>query len=268
MTKVTIKTLQALKQQQQKFACVTAYDASFAALVAQAEIETLLIGDSLGNVIQGQQTTVPVTLEDMVYHIACVANGLRTADYQPLLIADMPYMSYAYPEQAFASATDLMQAGAQMVKLEGGDWLLETVELMAERGINVCAHLGLTPQSVDALGGFKVQGKDQQQAEQILASAKSLAEAGAALLVLECVPASLAAEITQAIDIPVIGIGAGNQTDAQVLVLYDMLGMNTGKAPRFVKDFLTGHDYGVLGALKAYKQAVVSGSFPTEQHSY
>jgi 3-methyl-2-oxobutanoate hydroxymethyltransferase len=268
MNKVTVKTLDDFKQQQKKFACVTAYDASFAALVAQAEIETLLIGDSLGNVIQGQQTTVPVTLEDMVYHIACVANGLQNQAFQPLLIADMPYMSYAYPEQAIASATELMQAGAQMIKMEGGDWLLDTVELMSERGINVCAHLGLTPQSVDALGGFRVQGKDQAQAASIISSAKALAEAGARLLVLECVPSTLAAEITQAVSIPVIGIGAGNQTDAQVLVMYDMLGMNLGKAPRFVKDYLTGNDYGIVGALKAYKSEVINGSFPTEQHSY
>ena len=268
MTKVTIKTLEDLKQQQQKFACLTAYDATFAGLVAQAEIETLLIGDSLGNVIQGQQTTVPVTLEDMVYHIACVANGIRGQAYQPMLIADMPYMSYAYPEQAFASATELMQAGAQMIKMEGGDWLLETVELMNERGINVCAHLGLTPQSVDALGGFRVQGREQNQANEIVSSAKALEQAGARMLVLECVPASLAADITKQLSIPVIGIGAGNQTDAQVLVLHDMLGLNSGKAPKFVKDFLTGHDYGVLGAFKAFKQAVMSGAFPDEEQSY
>ena len=268
MTKVTIKTLEDLKLAGKKFACITSYDASFAARVAEAEIETLLIGDSLGNVIQGQQTTVPVTLEDMVYHIACVSSGLHGLDYQPLLIADMPYMSYAYPEQALASATELMQAGAHVVKVEGGDWLLETVEVLSERGINVCGHLGLTPQTVDALGGFRVQGRETEQAEQIIADAKALEAAGARLLVLECVPADLAKTITESIQIPVIGIGAGVNTDAQVLVLHDMLGISSGKAPRFVKDFLTGHDYGVIGALKAFKEAVVTSTFPTDEHSF
>lgn len=268
MSNTTINNLDIKKQNKEKFACVTAYDASFAKLVAKAGIETLLIGDSLGNVIQGEETTVPVTLEEMSYHINCVSRGLQDQQNRPLLIADMPFMSYATAEQALDSAAILMQSGAQVVKLEGGDWLLDSVHLLSERGINVCGHLGLTPQTVDSLGGFKVQGREQQQAENILRQALSLEEAGARILVMECVPTDLGQRITEALTIPVIGIGAGPFTDSQVLVLYDLLGISSGKRPRFVEDFLTGHDYGIVGALSAFRDAVISGSYPQKEHCF
>ncbi len=268
MSKITITTLESKKKNAEKFTCVTAYDASFAKLVAQSEIETLLVGDSLGNVIQGEQTTVPVTIEEISYHMSCVARGLRDQTNQPLLIADMPYMSYTTPEQTIENATYLMQSGAQMVKLEGGDWLLDSVYYLSERGLNVCGHLGLTPQTVDALGGFKVQGATDAQAEEIFNQAVALEEAGARLLVLECVPTTLAKRITETLLIPVIGIGAGPYTDSQVLVIYDMLGITTGKKPRFVKDFLTGNNSGVLGALQSFHQAVLTGEYPQKEHCF
>jgi len=268
MTKITIKNLNDKCQQNEKFACVTAYDASFAKQVAAAEIETLLVGDSLGNVIQGEETTVPVTIEEMAYHVSCVSNGLQNQPFQPFLIADMPFMSYATPEIALDSASMLMQAGAQMVKVEGADWLLDSVHMLSERGINICGHLGLTPQTVDSLGGFRVQGRDPEQAELILNQALSLQEAGARMLVLECVPTMLSKQITESLDIPVIGIGAGPYTDSQVLVLYDLLGISTGKRPRFVKDFLTGNELGIAGALKSFHQEVISGNYPQKEHSF
>ena len=268
MTKITIKTLDEKSQKNERFACVTAYDASFAKLVANAEIETLLVGDSLGNVIQGEETTVPVTLEEMAYHLSCVCKGLHGQQHQPFLIADMPFMSYATSELALESATVLMQSGAQMVKLEGGEWLLDSVHFLSQRGINVCGHLGLTPQTVDSLGGFRVQGRNAEQAEQLFNQAKSLQQAGARMLVLECVPSLLAKKITEALSIPVIGIGAGPYTNSQVLVLYDLLGMTMGKRPRFVKDFLTGNTQGIAGALKAFRDAVISGDYPQQEHCF
>ena len=268
MTKITIKTLDDKCANDERFACVTAYDASFSKLIATAEIETLLVGDSLGNVIQGEKTTVPVTLEEMAYHMGCVSNGLVGQEHQPFLIADMPFMSYATTELALESATVLMQAGAQMVKVEGGDWLLNSVRYLSERGINICGHLGLTPQTVDSLGGFRMQGRQPEQAKVILEQAKSLQEAGARMLVLECVPTSLGKQITETLNIPVIGIGAGPFTNSQVLVLYDLLGMSMGRRPRFVKDFLTGNTQGIIGALKAFHDAVISGSYPEKEHCF
>jgi len=268
MPKITIKTLDDKCQQNERFACVTAYDASFAKQIAKAEIETILVGDSLGNVIQGQSTTVPVTIDDMAYHLECVSNGLKNEAFQPFLIADMPFMSYATPEAALANTTILMQSGAQVVKLEGGDWLLDSVRVLSERGINVCGHLGLTPQTVDSLGGFRVQGRDDDQASAMINQAKSLQEAGARMLVLECVPSTLGKQITQSLDIPVIGIGAGPYTNSQVLVLYDLLGISGGKRPRFVKDFLTGNKGGIQGALTAFREAVISGDYPQQEHSF
>ena len=268
MSKITIKTLDDIAHQNEKFACITAYDASFAKLIARAEIETLLVGDSLGNVIQGESTTVPVTLEEMAYHLGCVSNGLHGEQHQPFLIADMPFMSYATTELALESATVLMQAGAQMVKIEGAEWLLDSVRFLSERGLNVCGHLGLTPQTVDSLGGFRVQGRNPDQAEHIFKQANALQEAGARILVLECVPSQLAKQITEALDIPVIGIGAGPFTNSQVLVLYDLLGISVGNRPRFVKDFLTGNDHGISGALRAFRDAVISGDFPQQEHCF
>ncbi len=258
-----VTTLHAMKQAGEKIACLTAYDASFARLLDDAGVEVLLVGDSLGMVVQGQQTTVPVTMDHMVYHTRAVARGRRRA----LLIADMPFMSYARAEQTLANAARLMAEGlAQMVKLEGGRTQLDSVRLLAERGIPVCAHLGLQPQYVHKLGGYKVQGKGETAALAMLDDAKALQEAGADLLVLECVPSSLAAGIAVAVDVPVIGIGAGKDCDGQVLVSYDALGLTPGRVPRFARNFMAeGGD--IRGAVGAYVAAVKSGEFPASEHT-
>ena len=222
MKTVTINTLNALKEKGEKFPVITAYDASFSRLIEQAGIEVILVGDSLGNVIQGHDSTVPVTMDDMIYHIQSVCRGNR----QSLVIADMPFMAYATEVQAMENAALLMQAGANMVKLEGGAWLEETVLMLTERGIPTCGHLGLTPQSVNKLGGYRVQGRDDEAAMQMIRDAHLLEDAGIDILVLECVPSALAKQITEELHIPVIGIGAGPDTNAQVLVIYDMLGLS------------------------------------------
>ncbi|GIX31901.1 MAG: 3-methyl-2-oxobutanoate hydroxymethyltransferase [Porticoccaceae bacterium] len=259
---ITLATLRGHKRARRRFPVVTAYDATFARLAEEAGIEVVLVGDSVGNVCLGHRSTVPVTMADMVHHTAAVARGVTRA----LVIADLPYMSYATPEQAFANAAALMQAGAQVVKLEGGDWLAPTVRGLAERGVPVCGHLGLTPQSVDKFGGYRVQGRDAESARRLLADAEALVAAGADLLVLECVPRALAAEITQRLPVPVIGIGAGPATDAQVLVLYDLLGISP-KIPSFARDFLAEAGT-VRGALQRYAQAVREGSFPGPEHGF
>jgi 3-methyl-2-oxobutanoate hydroxymethyltransferase len=262
MSKITLNTLENRKQQQQRFAVITAYDASFARVCDEAGIEVLLVGDSLGMVLQGNDSTLPVTLDDMAYHTACVSKGNNNA----LIVGDLPFGSYATPEQTLHSAAALMRAGAHAVKLEGGIWLEDTIEALVTRGIPVCAHLGLTPQSVNIFGGYKVQGRSPEQAQQILNDAKALQDAGASLLVLECVPRTLAAEITKALHIPVIGIGAGKDTDAQVLVLHDMLGLSP-RAPRFVRNFMLGAN-SIQQALQNYRQAVLSGEFPAAEHGF
>jgi 3-methyl-2-oxobutanoate hydroxymethyltransferase len=260
MKPITLSTLQALKHNAEKIACLTAYDASFAAALEQAGVEVILVGDSLGMVIQGHDSTLPVCLDDMIYHCHNVRRGCNA----PFLIADMPFMSYASPETALHNAARLMREGrAQMVKLEGGAWLVETVRLLVERGIPVCGHLGLTPQSVHQLGGYRVQGRDDDAARQLLKDAAALQTAGASLLVLECIPQALAREVSTKLRIPVIGIGAGPHCDGQVLVLYDMLGITTGKVPSFVKNFLDGS---VQDALNHYVQAVKQGTFPATEH--
>ena len=264
MKKITLHTLQNLKQQQQPFAVLTAYDATFAALIEKAGIEVILVGDSLGNVIQGQESTVPVTMDDICYHLQCVKRGSQ----KTLVIADMPYMSFATEEQTYHNAALLMQSGANMVKLEGGDWLKQTIKGLSERGIPVCAHLGLMPQSVDALGGFKVQGRTDEAAEKLINDAKALEQAGASLLVMECVPAALAKKVTQQLSIPTIGIGAGADCDAQVLVLHDMLGLNVDFKPKFVKNFLQETQGDVLEALSLYAEQVKQRKFPTAEHSF
>lgn len=263
MKTLTISDIEQLKQQSEKFSCITAYDATFAAVISDAGVDIILVGDSLGNVIQGQKTTVPVTIEDMEYHIACVARGNKHC----LIIGDMPYMSYATPEQAYHSAALIMQAGAQMVKLEGGHWLHDTIEGLTERGIPVCAHLGLTPQSVDALGGFKVQGRDSKQAKQMLADAKALEEAGARMLVLECVPQTLAKQIAESLNIPVMGIGAGVDVDGQVLVLHDMLGISPFQA-KFVRNFMADAKGDIKAAFELYHSEVRAKKFPAAEHSF
>jgi 3-methyl-2-oxobutanoate hydroxymethyltransferase len=262
MKTVTINTLNTLKEQGEKFPVITAYDASFARLIEHAGIEVVLVGDSLGNVIQGHDSTVPVTMDDMIYHVEAVCRG----NNKSLIIADLPFMAYATEEQTMENAALLMQAGAHMVKLEGGAWLEETVLMLSERGMPVCGHLGLTPQSVNKLGGYKVQGRDDQSAEQMVLDAHLLEEAGADVLVLECVPTALAQQITNELSIPVIGIGAGPSTDAQVLVIYDMLGISP-RQPKFSKNFLT-ETGDVETALKAYAKEVRSGAFPQPEHVF
>jgi 3-methyl-2-oxobutanoate hydroxymethyltransferase len=259
----TVPGLAAMARQGEKIAMLTCYDASFAALLDRAGVDVLLIGDSLGMVIGGRTTTLAVTLEEMTYHTRCVAAGARNA----LVIADMSFGSYqASAEQAYANAARLMAAGAQMVKLEGGAWVARTVEFLVARGVPVCGHLGLQPQSVHRLGGYKVQGKTDTSARVLHEDAHALTVAGADLLVLELVPAALAAELTAEIAVPTIGIGAGPRCSGQVLVLYDMLGIYPGKTARFVRNFMTGAA-SVEEAVTAYVRAVKDGSFPGPEHS-
>lgn len=263
MPKTTLHSLTGLKQAGQKATCITSYDASFTARVNQAGIDVILVGDSLGMVLQGHSSTLPVTMEQMVYHTKCVAAG----NSDSLIMADMPFMSYRTIEQAMTNATALMQAGAQIVKLEGGLWLKDTTHKLYQQGIPVCAHLGLTPQAVNKLGGYRVQGKTPEQAASLLNEAVELEAAGASMILLECVPSSLGKAITQALGVPVIGIGAGPDTDAQVLVIYDMLGITPGKPARFVKNFLQ-QEGDLLAALEAYVAEVKSGAFPAPQHCF
>ena len=262
MSKVTVNTLQAHKEAGEKFAVITAYDACFAQRVDEAGIEAILVGDSLGMVLQGNDSTLPVTVDDMAYHTQAVSRGSNNS----LIIADMPFGSYSTLPQALDNAAELMSAGAHMVKVEGGQWLLETISALTERGIPVCGHLGLTPQSVNTLGGYKVQGRDEDSARVILEDARAVAAAGASLLVLECVPTDLASIITSGINIPVVGIGAGPGTDAQVLVLHDLLGLSP-HIPKFVRNFMAGQG-SIQAALSAYNQAVQDGSFPAPEHSF
>ncbi len=263
MAKITTASLLNMKQQGEKISTITAYDASFAKLFDQAGIHAILIGDSLGMVLQGQDSTLPVTIDDMAYHTRCVKRGVE----ETLIIADMPFMSYASQEQALANAALLMQAGASMVKMEGGAWLNDTISALVERGIPVCAHLGLTPQSVNILGGFKVQGRDDDKAQQIIADAKALEAAGAQLLVLECIPATLGEAITQALTIPTIGIGAGKDTDGQILVMHDALGIACNYMPKFSRNFLkdTGD---IKKAVELYISEVSEGNFPGDEHIF
>ena len=249
----------------EKIAMLTCYDACFARVLDEAGVDCLLVGDSLGMVLQGQASTLPVTLEETAYHVRCVRRGNRGA----WLIGDLPFGSYQQSrEQALASATVLMQAGAQMVKLEGGGWTTDTVRFLVERGIPVCAHLGLTPQSVHALGGWRVQGRDEAASQRLRREARELADAGAAMLVLELVPTELAAGITRELPIPVIGIGAGPACSGQVLVLHDMLGLSPGKPPRFLRNFMDGSQ-SIVQAVRRYVEAVKNGSFPDPQlHGY
>jgi 3-methyl-2-oxobutanoate hydroxymethyltransferase len=261
---VNVATLREMKLAREPIACLTAYDASFAQLVDTAGTDVVLVGDSLGMVIQGLDTTVPVTVDEMVYHSRCVARGLRHA----FLMVDMPFMSYTTAEQALANAVRLMQeGGAMMVKLEIGRGQVGIVEYLASQDIPLCAHLGLKPQSVHKLGGFKVQGREQEAAERMIEDARSLERAGADTLLLECVPNALGAAIRDAVQIPVIGIGAGPSVDGQILVLYDVLGITQGRMPRFVKNYMTGRD-SPLEALRAYVRAVKDRSYPAEEHCF
>lgn len=264
MSRLSLTTLRKMTAAQEKIAVLTAYDASFSHALEQAGIDVILVGDSLGMVIQGQESTVPVTVDDMIYHTANVVRGSEKA----FIVADMPFMSYANADQAIRNAARLMaEGGAQMIKLEGGAIIADTVEQLSARGIPVCAHLGLLPQSVHRLGGYIVQGREAEAAEEMLADAIRLQQAGADMLVLECVPAELAARVSQELTIPVIGIGAGKDCDGQVLVLYDMLGLTPGRRPRFSHDFLaeTG---AIQAAIAKYVQAVKSGEFPGPEQQF
>ncbi|MBU6257325.1 MAG: 3-methyl-2-oxobutanoate hydroxymethyltransferase [Burkholderiales bacterium] len=262
---MTLHRLRAMHRAGERIAMLTSYDASFARLADEAGVDVLLVGDSLGMALQGRATTLPVTLDEMAYHTACVARGNRHA----WLVADLPFGSYqAGTEQAIASSVRLMQSGAQMVKLEGGGWTAPVVRALVERGIPVCAHLGLTPQSVHALGGYRVQGRDDEAAETLRRHAHELADAGAAMVVFELMPSELARRLTVELPMPVIGIGAGAGCSGQVLVLHDMLGVTRGRLPRFVRNFMDGAP-SIAAALERYVAAVRDGSFPDESvHGY
>jgi 3-methyl-2-oxobutanoate hydroxymethyltransferase len=262
--RLTVPALATMAREGAKIAMLTAYDASFAALAERAGVDMLLIGDSLGMVIQGHPTTLPVTLADVLYHTRCVAAGC----VRPLIVADLPFGSYqGGPAQAYGSAVAALQAGAQMVKLEGGAWAAPTVEFLVARGVPVCSHIGLQPQSVNTLGGYRVQGKTADAAEALLADAQALVAAGAALLLVECVPQAVGDALTRAVPVPVIGIGAGPHCSGQVLVMYDALGIQPGRPARFVRNFMAGQD-GVEAALAAYVAAVKDGSFPGPEHCF
>ncbi|HEY3730975.1 MAG TPA: 3-methyl-2-oxobutanoate hydroxymethyltransferase [Steroidobacteraceae bacterium] len=261
---VTLSTLDQMKQRGEKIACLTAYDASFAALLDAGGVDVVLVGDSLGMVIQGHATTVPVTMDHMVYHSAAVARGLQ----RPFLITDLPFMSYPSRDLALANSVRLMQeGGARMVKLESGKEQVEIVEFLAGHDIAVCAHLGLKPQSVHKTGGFRVQGREQEAAKHMLEDARALEAAGADMVLLECIPSALGREIATALSVPVIGIGAGPGTDGQILVSYDILDMTPGRKPRFVRNFMSGAD-SPQAAVARFVQAVRSGEYPAPEHSF
>ncbi len=261
---ITVHTLRKMKAEGQKITMLTCYEASFAALMDAAGVEVLLVGDSLGMTVQGHDSTLPVRLTDMVYHTRAVARGAS----QAMVLADLPFGAYQQSkEQAFAAAAELMAAGAHMVKLEGGVWMAETTEFLHLRGIPVCAHIGLTPQSVHAFGGYRVQGKGDDGARALLQDAKAHEQAGASMVLMECVPAALAKQVTDSIACPTIGIGAGVDCDGQVLVMHDMLGVYPGKKARFVKDFMQGQS-SIQAAVAAYVAAVKDQSFPAAEHTF
>ena len=260
---ITITKLLSMHTEGEKIAMLTAYDSTMSALLNRCGVETILIGDSLGNVVQGHSSTTPVTVEQVAYHTECVAR----ANSHAFIIADLPFASYGDPVQALDSAAQLMRAGADMVKLEGGDWQIEIIQYLVERSVPVCAHLGLLPQSVHVLGGYKVQGKSNDAATLMREQALACQEAGAQMLVLEAIPSSLGKQITESLAIPTIGIGAGPDCSGQVLVLQDMLGISPGKPPKFVKNFVDGHA-SIEAAIKAYVREVKTGKFPGPEHGF
>ncbi|NCX26296.1 MAG: 3-methyl-2-oxobutanoate hydroxymethyltransferase [Burkholderiaceae bacterium] len=260
---ITITKLLAMHTDGEKIAVLTAYDSTMSALLNRCGVEVILIGDSLGNVIQGHSSTTPVTVEEMAYHTECVAR----ANHHAFLVADLPFASYGDPLQALESAAELMRAGADMVKLEGGSWQIDIIRFLVERSVPVCAHLGLLPQSVHLLGGYKVQGKSKDAATQMLDQAHDCQAAGAQMLVLEAIPSALGEKITQSLHIPTIGIGAGPNCSGQVLVLQDLLGISPGKPPKFVKDFMAGNS-SIEAAIKTYVREVKSGKFPGPEHCF
>jgi len=261
---VTLSTLSQMRADGERIASLTAYDASFAACLDAAGVDVVLVGDSLGMVIQGHDTTVPVTMDNMVYHTRAVSRGLRRA----FLMADLPFMSYTTPDQALTNSVRLMQeGGARMVKLESSGTQTEIVEFLARHDIAVCAHLGLKPQSVHKTGGFRVQGREQSAAAQMLADARALEAAGADMLLLECIPSALGKTITEAASVPVIGIGAGPDTNGQILVLYDILDITEGRKPRFVRNFMAGND-SCTAAVASFVKAVKSRTYPAPEHGF
>jgi len=267
MKPISIPTLKQMKADQQKFAVLTAYDATFAQVAADAGVDVLLVGDSLGMVLQGKDSTLPVSVDEMAYHTEMVARGNAKAQRPALVMTDLPFMSYGTLEQGLESARRVMQAGAHLIKIEGDEWLIPLIESLSQQGVPVCAHLGLTPQAVNKLGGYKVQGRDEAKATAMIEHACKLEAAGADLILLECVPCDLGQRITAAVNVPVIGIGAGSDTDAQVLVVYDMLGMNTGYVPKFVKNFMTDGRT-IPQAIQAYVEQVKQGQFPGSEHGF
>ena len=263
--RITLSNLHKMMREGERITMLTCYDASFASLLDSAGVDTLLIGDSLGNVLQGHESTLPVTLRDMVYHTGCVARGAKRS----FIIGDMPFGTFQIsPQEAFRNAAEIMAAGAQMVKIEGGRPMLETIAFLTERGIPVCGHLGLTPQSVHQLGGYKVQGKAEDDAQRLLDDARILEEAGAGMIVLEAIPAALASQVTAAAKVPTIGIGAGVDCHGQVLVLHDMLDVYPGKKAKFVKNFMKAAAGSIQDAVALYVEEVRSGKFPGREHSF
>ena len=264
MNKITTTTLKKMKSSGEKFTCLTAYDASFAIAQENAGVEVILVGDSLGMVVKGQNSTLSVSMDEMVYHTANVSRVCRKS----LIMSDLPFASDITKEQAYSNSARLIsEGGAHMVKIEGGATMLETVEFLAQRGVAVCSHLGLLPQSIYKMGGYRIQGRTAEEADQILNDARALEKAGADLLLLECVPADLAKRITESVNVPVIGIGAGADCDAQVLVCYDMLGLTSDTPASFVKNFLA-ETQSIQDAFKAYVEQVKTGQFPTAEHTF
>ncbi|MCO7201755.1 3-methyl-2-oxobutanoate hydroxymethyltransferase [Pseudoalteromonas sp. OANN1] len=263
MAKISVSTLAKMKREGTKITALTAYDASFAKLFHDNGVDVILVGDSLGMVLQGGEDTLAVTTDNIAYHTRCVRAGSK----ELFVIADMPFMSYSDPQSACQNAATLMRSGANMVKLEGGEWLYDSIALLTQQGIPVCGHLGLTPQSVHVFGGFKIQGREEAQAQKMIADAQALERAGAQMIVIECVPSALAKCITDAVAIPVIGIGAGKETDGQILVMHDLVGISAGYIPKFSKNFLleTGN---MPDAVKKFCADVQSGDFPGPDHEF
>ncbi len=261
---VTISSLMKMKKVNEKFSCLTSYDATLTKLINKCGVDVILVGDSLGMVIQGHDSTLPVTMDNLVYHLECVVRGNSNAH----IMADMPFMSYSTDDLGFKNATRLMQAGANSIKIEGGEWITNMASMLADRGIPVCAHMGLTPQAINRIGGYFVQGRDTSKQDAFIKEAISLEKAGASMLLLECVPESLAKTITEELKIPVIGIGAGPSTDGQIMVLHDLIGTSPlTKAPKFVKDFLNETN-SIEEAINLYIEEVKNGSFPAKEHSF
>ncbi|MEY1663033.1 3-methyl-2-oxobutanoate hydroxymethyltransferase [Isoalcanivorax beigongshangi] len=261
---VTVRTLQQCKNEGRKFSVLTAYDATFAHRISEAGVDAILVGDSLGMVVQGNSSTLPVSVDEMAYHTAAVARGNQGA----LIMSDLPFLAAATPERALDASLKVMQAGAHMVKIEGAAWLADTVQLLKRNGVPVCVHMGLTPQAVNAFGGYRVQGRDEDSARQLIQDAVALEKAGAAVLLLECVPRDVSRQLLSSVTIPVIGIGAAPECDGQVLVMHDMLGLTPGKPARFVRNFMLDAGGDINAAFRAYDSAVKAGTFPADEHCF